>query len=72
MMRSHVSFQLPYLWEYVGGRRGIRSNLSVLDVAFSAVLLYGPRYWLGCMHGTAVLVCSVFCGVEENRVSEKI
>ena len=37
-----------------------------LDVAFFAVLLYGPRYWLGCMHGTAVLVCSVFCGVEEN------
>ena len=72
MMRSHASFQWPYLWEYVGGRRGIRSNLYILDVALLAVLLYGSRYWLGCMHGTVVLICSVFCGDEENRVSKII
>ena len=58
--------------KYVGDRRGIRCNLYVLDVAFFAMLLYGSRYWLGCMHGTAAFVCSVFYGVEENRVSEKI
>ena len=27
-----------------------------------------PRYWLGCVHGTAVLVCSVSVEFEKTEL----